>query len=448
MPVQVVTAAMLETWLSDCRAQAGLRVSALPWTDNREWYFRDGRLQHRTGGYFSVFGATIAGPGPDSPVRHMPMIDQPEIGMLAFLVRPGREGPQWMLQAKAEPGSTGHVQIGPSVQATRSNYRRLHGGRRTAYLDQVLEPQAGCVTRLLQSEQGSRFVGKFNMNVVRLTDDHVEPAGPDWIWAGASALRRALASSYTVNTDARSVIASGDWSLLCEDGQPFSPRGDSDDSRRLVLAHSLRQGEAATSAILDSLARRRQQPAFSIAPQRLDCLPGWRLTADTIKPVDPDAAFDVCSVAVSASRRECPAWHQPLFRSLKRQACRLFLARRAGVLCAFLAYADEPGFGANCQLGPSWQSDRLNPAWTVDHAGPDGARVWLAIDQSDEGGRFLDSAMRYEVCELETVDADPDVLAGRGGHWVSLAQLQALCATVGVLTNEARSVISLLLSLA
>ncbi len=117
-------------------------------------------------------------------------------------------------------------------------------------------------------------------------------------------------------------------------------------------------------------------------------------------------------------------------------------------MCAFLAYSDEPGFGTACELGPSWQSDRLNPEWVTAWAGSDGMTVWASIDQSDEGGRFLDSVMRYEICELDAADVEADALAGQGGHWVSLAQLQALCATGGVLTNEARSLVSLLLSLA
>jgi oxidase EvaA len=439
---------MLDSWLARSRAEAGLSVSPLAWSENREWGLREGRLQHHTGRYFSVCGVAVHGPAPDAPVRFMPMIEQPEIGQLAFLVWPGPDGPQWLLQAKAEPGSIGHVQIGPTVQATLSNYGRVHGGEPTAYLDQVLDREDGCVTRLLQSEQGSRFMGKFNMNVVRRVPERIEPARPEWFWADARALRQALAGSFVVNTDARSVIASTDWSLLCADGQPFAPRGDRWDGLRSELSLSLHRGARSTRPVLDAIQARRGGQGFRLVTCPLDALPGWRCADQAITAIDDGADFEVCSVAVSAPRRECPAWHQPLLRSTRLQACRLFLTRRDDVMCAFLAYSDEPGFGTACELGPSWQSDRLNPEWVTAWAGSDGVTVWASIDQSDEGGRFLDSVMRYEICELDSADVEADALAGQGGHWVSLAQLQALCATGGVLTNEARSLVSLLLSLA
>ena len=41
---------------------------------------------------------------------------------------------KYLLQAKAEPGNINKIQISPTVQATKSNYTRVHGGKEIPYL--------------------------------------------------------------------------------------------------------------------------------------------------------------------------------------------------------------------------------------------------------------------------------------------------------------------------
>ena len=40
-----------------------------------------------------------------------------------------------ILQAKVEPGNINKIQISPTVQATRSNYSRVHGGKTIPFLN-------------------------------------------------------------------------------------------------------------------------------------------------------------------------------------------------------------------------------------------------------------------------------------------------------------------------
>ena len=72
-------------------------------------------------------------------------------------------------------------------------------------------------------------------------------------------------------------------------------------------------------------------------------------------------------------------------------------------------------------------------------------RTRLSMLQSDEGGRFLRCRTRYRI--LERSSAQP-VPALDNEHWLSLAQLEALAHQPTMLTNEARTVLSLLLSMA
>ena len=103
----------------------------------------------------------------------------------------------------------------------------MHGGASTRFVDWFRHTSSG-VTRsdLLASEQGWRFLGKQNRNVVVTTDPMTGPLDGDaWRWLDRATLRATLGMDFTVNTDARSVIATAPWSLLAEDGTPIRCRG-------------------------------------------------------------------------------------------------------------------------------------------------------------------------------------------------------------------------------
>ena len=69
------------------------------------------------------------------------------------------------------------------------------------------------------------------------------------------------------------------------------------------------------------------------------------------------------------------------------------------------------------------------------------ARNHLVVRQSDEGGRFFHDVTEYSIREIDKP------LAGRDVAWLTLAEVQRLL-PYGYFNNEARSALSLLLSLA
>ena len=91
---------------------------------------------------------------------------------MEFLLQHRNGVPHVLVQAKVEPGNIGYAQLAPTVQATQSNYERVHGSQETPFLDWFLgQRQDAVLDDCLQSEQGSRFLGKFNRNMaVRVPD--------------------------------------------------------------------------------------------------------------------------------------------------------------------------------------------------------------------------------------------------------------------------------------
>jgi oxidase EvaA len=478
--------------LRERRERCGLECIPIPLQETRRWVMAGGALRHDTGGFFSVVGvrgtihtgadSSRARPGELSSIEQ-PLIHQPEIGILGILLRTRGGRAEILVQAKAEPGNVDSVQLSPTVQATESNYRRLHGGAPTPYLEYFTRSGSWTVAAdTLQSEQGTRFLGKYNRNVtVRVRDDGPDPVSESWRWCDMADVARALGRDFCVNTDLRSVLASSDWRALAGGATPFSSWRGTGGRGEALLDSYLAPDASAENRIEDLVqsieqARSSTDVAIEIVP--LHDLHGWSLGADAIR--DGEARrFEVAGFRVRAPDREVPAWDQPLVRDLAEGEVVLVAQRRRGVLHFLLRPSFEIGFREKAQYGPSWQRAPKGEGAAGGKRGSGGARgsaggvasagdevepadgalaellsgreatERLSCWQSEEGGRFYRSASRYRIVELPEEDSPGPLLRGRpsppGARFATLSQIRRLVGSPGLLTNEARSALALLL---
>ncbi len=162
-------------WLRNMNKKEYFRVETVPLSELRKWQFErwTGDIIHESGGFFSIRGLKIR--TNIGPVKKwtQPIIDQPEIGILGIVTKKINGILYFLVQAKAEPGNINTFQLSPTVQATRSNYTQVHGGKPTRYLKYFLdEGRARVLFDQLQSEQGARFYRKRNRNIiVRIRDN-------------------------------------------------------------------------------------------------------------------------------------------------------------------------------------------------------------------------------------------------------------------------------------
>ena len=442
-------------WIGERRASVQVRCEPVAWSKLSEWRLEEGRFVHRTGGFFQIAGLRAharRGGAAVSAASEQPIILQPEIGILGFVVRRetrGSNGPEILLQAKAEPGNVMGVQIGPSVQATESNYRRKHGGLPTPYLELFLEKgRAPFLADSLQSEQGTRFLGKYNRNAtVDATGLGLEPAGEDWRWFPAADLFASCDRGFLVNTDARSSLVCSSWEHLADSGTPFSRwRGTGEFGERLYESHAAQDEDSETplASVLLHLAEQRQTHAFETSALPLGALRSWTLDDERIVDVG-EQQFEVRGYQIAIPSREVVAWDQPLVHSLREGTCALLCQMRRGVLHFLLRGSVEIGFRECVQYGPTLQAAGARDSALVESelaASVAAASERVASLESDEGGRFHQSVVRYAIREL---DERHEVAPRADTRWVTLAQIRALAARKGVLSNEARSAVSLLL---
>jgi oxidase EvaA len=162
-------------WRDARRENIRFEAHLIPLDQVRKWG-RDagGNVRHETGQFFGVEGVRIAA-GSLREVRDwdQPILTQPEGGVLAMVTREtAGDGIQFLLQAKAEPGNIGILQLVPSLQCTWSNMRRAHQGKNPP-LTELLQAESGVrwVYRAQHNEEGGRFWQKSNENVVLFLDD-------------------------------------------------------------------------------------------------------------------------------------------------------------------------------------------------------------------------------------------------------------------------------------
>lgn len=399
-------------WAQRCQAHR-FTVRRIPFAELEEWRFDagTGNLGHRSGRFFTVCGIRA---GDDV----QPILDQPEIGVLGILVKRIDGVLHCLLQAKMEPGNVNTVQLSPSVQATRSNFTRVHGGAPVRYLDYFIRPRSSQVlVDSLQSEHGGWFHRKRNRNMVVVTEEDVPPH-EDFRWIAMRDIGALLTVPNLVNMDTRTVLA-------C-----------------LLARHASETDPALLSWVTEAKVRHDRAPALV----DLDAVPRWQRTASELRSVD-GTGFSVLAVSVTAPNREATAWTQPLLAP-QAPGVIAFLGRTTSAGRTELLVRARPEIGCrdSVELGPTVQtgSGRAEPLLAAARTlAAEPERVWYDAVLSEEGGRLWHAENRYLVVDASDT-ALPD--AGPDFRWAGLAGLTALLRHSYYLNVQARSLLAGLLT--
>lgn len=422
-------------WMATVKQSAQLRVEPISLAQSTAWSLRDGVIRHVSHRFFTVMGAEWH--TTNGLLKGQPFLEQPEIGTLGFLVRGQGEHQEVLVQAKVEPGNVGVVQLAPTCQATSSNAQQVHGGNKPPFVEAFAEPQAVKLYDVLQSEQGTRFYGKRNRNVCLLSQELVDFSPATHRWVSTLELFDLLQQDFLVNTDARSVLICSPWELLVG-RQPFSRYQDGFGAELAVsfLNDSLRKP---LEVVKNEIQATRNQ---AVRPQRIDLgeLPGWRLTSEGVN--SSQEIFQVRQVQVTVNGREVPSWDQPIIDSGQPGKIVLECARIDGVVHFLFQAVAEPGLYHQVELTPTVVIEPGMIA-TADSGGVVRSECW----QSEEGGRFYQDKNLFRI--VDTGKALAQTTGDESGekfYWLTLKDIRSLLNEEGWFTNEARSVLSLLLA--
>ncbi len=182
-------------WREQQRGSIRFEADLIGLDDVRGWS-RDegGNVRHRSGQFFGVEGVRVeSGDLREVASWDQPIYTQPEGGILGLIARErAGAGVEFLLQAKAEPGNIGVLQLCPTIQSTWSNIRRAHAGKRPPMVE-VLTAEAGVriIYRAEHNEEGGRFWRKSNENIVAFIDDErvIETDMTMFCWTSLSQIK-------------------------------------------------------------------------------------------------------------------------------------------------------------------------------------------------------------------------------------------------------------------
>ena len=434
-------------WIKQRNREVEVSIKSIPFKELKGWGFdpKTGNLRHDSGRFFSIVGIDVYKNQDRIERWQQPIINQPEVGYLGIICKEIGGVLYFLLQAKIEPGNVNCVQLSPTLQATRSNYTCVHGGKKPAYLDYFknVKPHRIIIDQL-QSEQGARFLRKRNRNIIIKVDDDVE-AGEDFRWLTLGQIKSLMCHNNVVNMDTRTVISGLNLGV---EVNAHSNYRLSTVGRLLMGSECCLVGEDTIDGILHKITELKSRYELIVDKMPLKFVTDWIVTENEI--VRPDNQyFKVIGVDVTIANREVSRWCQPIVQPMQEGLCVLFMQMRNGVLHFLLQAKVECGNFDVVEFAPTIQcltgdfrtSYRM-PMYIKEFIGGSiKGQVLIDTKQSEEGGRFFHEQNRnvlFMLEESERLDSHGNFL------WLTLGQIKEFLRYNNYLNIQVRSLISAL----
>lgn len=201
-------------WFNKKREESDMVVEEIGINELDKWNVdeKSGNIFHDSNGFFEVIGIKVSNTFDREVGKKgwtQPIIAKNPGGILGLLMKKINGIPHYLIQAKAEPGNIGKLQLSPTLQATTSNLLKAHGGIRPIFAEYFDNPKnAKIIYAKWQSEDGGRFYLKSNFNMIVEIDKDEELVIPDsFIWVTLYQIKQLLKTENFVGPHIRGIIS-------------------------------------------------------------------------------------------------------------------------------------------------------------------------------------------------------------------------------------------------
>lgn len=444
------------SWMKSQNEEVVSNIMQIPISELRGWSYRDDRIRHNSGKFFSIDGIHIRTNYRNTPEWDQPIINQPEIGFLGFIVKKFNGVLHFLLQAKIEPGNLNIVQLSPTLQATRSNYTRVHGGKAPTYLEYFNgEKDVLILVDQLQSEQGARFLHKRNRNIiVEVGEDEELEVKEGYIWASLGQIKELLRYPNVVNMDSRTVISCINFGSYSEHSlrllDAVKRMNGIHSSKPDSFLYSVLSGDNHLNELQDIIqwiTSLKFKYELDVTPVGISEMKNWIYDGDTIHH-ESGKYFDVMGCRVEIGNREVVSWDQPMVRSAQ-EGLMGFIVKKINGIYHFLVQAKlESGNFDIVEMAPTVQCLTGNyrkgkNEYTIPYleqilnAPKD--KIWYSSYQSEEGGRFFQEQNLNIIVE---VGEEFPIEVEENYSWLTLNQMLSFVTYNNYLNIAARSLLS------
>ena len=394
----------LENFAASVRNKSKFTMKPVKLSEQQQWLVKADCLSHKSGGFFSLCGYR------DRDFEAL-VFYQPQGAFNGMAIYCQEERVYLLLQARVEPGNSRLVQYGPTVQSTPANYLRLHGGKKTAYLEFFFEYQAGVkvLENSTQLDLGRRYYQKTKiLSYVQL--EEMCPCAENMIWVPLDIVAKTVGNDNFLNTDLRSMLGVFDWDSLT--------------------------GKSLSAYVSGNLSLPlKRQPRSTGELVSLKQLSKWKLTDEGIEATG-NVATSAKLYEVTCTNREVAQWVQPLYLCEGTGLIVLYQRLNHGSLEFLLRRGKEFGVSGNDVYLPSEIVDPTEDSKITVLKG----EVLADLLQSEEGGRFLENENRYQLIQVQ-----PNVKIDRDQIWVNAAEFKTILSTSNMVSIQLRAIASLVL---
>lgn len=437
----------IRQWIERRNREVEVKVDKIPFAEMKMWHSEDdGSIRHDSGRFFSIVGIDVQTDYGANNHWQQPIILQPEVGYLGILTKEINGVLYCLMQAKIEPGNVNCVQISPTLQATKSNYSRVHSGKSPHYLEYFVNAKPeNIILDQLQSEQGARFMRKRNRNIIIKVDEDV-PVLEDFRWMTLGQIKELMTYDNMVNMDTRTVLSGLKISDYVTPLDGF--RNMSQFGKDMILSANTNHSLKSTREHLSWLTNLKARYDLLVNYCPITGMPEWKKTESEIVR-DDHKFFRIIGVNVTISNREVSSWCQPLVEPMQQGLCAFIIKKINGVY-HFLVQAKlecgnfdvmELAPTVQCLTGNVYAENSIKPDFAEYVLNAPKSHIIFDTLQSEEGGRFYKEQNRNMI--VEAGEDFPSELPERY-TWMTLRQIYKFLRFNNYLNIQARSLISAL----
>lgn len=424
--------AKFDDWFDDRMRHHHFEIDQIAFSDLQKWGFESstGNLRHESGKFFQIQGISVETNFGGIKQWQQPIINQPEIGFLGFIAKEFDGVLHFLMQAKMEPGNIRCIQLAPTLQATKSNYTRVHQGKSPPFLQYFRDnPDRRVLVDVLQSEQGGRFLRKRNRNIIiEVPSGESLPENPDYVWLTLGQIQQLLRRDNVINMDARTVLS-------C-----ISYHRDTSSTTEHPCIHSMDQ-------ILTWFTELKC--CYDLDVQSIPLRDARPWLVDSQRIFHPEGKyFEVIAVRVAADSREVSSWTQPLVKPCQEGLIAFVTKDFQGEPHFLIQGKVEAGNFDIVEMAPTVQcingdyrqaSLDSRPPFIDYVLNASSTQILFDTMQSEEGGRFFREENRNLILR-----ASPDFPAELPSNyiWISHTQLKDFIRINNIVNIQARCLLS------
>ena len=420
-------------WVGNRNNAVNVSIKKINFDELSNWYFDENKkiLKHVSGKFFSIDGIQVKTNYGNISQWHQPIINQPEVGILGIITKEIDGEINFLLQGKIEPGNINYVQLSPTLQATKSNYTKVHKGKTPEFLEYFLDNNKHIVIDQLQSEQGARFLQKRNRNMIITINEDFD-INENYRWLTLNQIKDLIRENNIVNMDTRSVIA----------GFNINQNYSSISNR-----YSKESGELFSfNELLSWISEQKTTYDLDVRRIPLNKVQNWEITENEIHHKD-NKYFKVIAVDVASGNREVSHWTQPMIESAQKGLIAFVVKRINGVIHFIIQAKVEAGNLDLFELAPTVQCLTGNYHETGEDElafleyvlKTDNDAIIIDSLQSEEGGRFFREQNRNMVILAD--NEFPEKLPPNY-IWMTYQQIQTFMMFNNYINIQARSLLA------